>query len=156
MKPNRTKWIVVLAMALVAAVALSQTVNKPGHMGGGDFPFGGHMLGFFADYLDLTDAQQTQVKDILAKEKPALQPLLDQMKQSHQQLRQIAESGSFDEAKVRAIAGQQSQTMTELAVQKTRIESELFQVLTPEQKIKMGNFLSRQEQRFRHMQDSPQ
>jgi periplasmic protein CpxP/Spy len=154
MKSNHTKLIVVLAMALAAAVAVSQTVNKTGHMGGG-FPFG-HTLGFFADYLDLTNAQQTQVKDILAKQKPAIQPLMDQFKQSHDQLRQIAESGNFEEAKVRTIAGQQAQTMTELTVQKTRIEAELFQVLTPEQKTKMDKFLSRHEDRFMHMQGSPQ
>ncbi len=27
------------------------------------------MLGFFADYLDLSDAQQAQIKQIMAKEK---------------------------------------------------------------------------------------
>ena len=27
------------------------------------------MMGFLADYLDLTDAQRAQVKDIMAKEK---------------------------------------------------------------------------------------
>src|SRR5437773_4741319 len=70
---------------------------------GGD-PFGGHMLRFFANHLDLTDAQQSQIKDILAKERPTIQPLTDQLRQSHHELRQIAESGNFDEAKVGSLA----------------------------------------------------
>jgi Spy/CpxP family protein refolding chaperone len=69
------------------------------------------------------------------------------LQQSKQQLREIAENG-YDDAKVRSIAALQAQTLTEFTVQKTRIESELFQVLTPDQKAKMDKFLSRHEQRF--------
>jgi len=84
----------------------------------------------------------------MAKERPNIQPLAQQLMQSRQQLRQIAESGAFDEAKVRTLATQQSQTMIELEVQRTRIASELFQVLTPDQKTKMDKFMSRHEQRM--------
>jgi Spy/CpxP family protein refolding chaperone len=155
LKSNQVKWMVVaLAVVLVAGVGVSQTVKRvsQARMGAG-FPFGGHMLGFFSSYLDLTDAQQAQVKEIMAKERPNIQPLAAQLLQSHQQLRQLAESGAFDEAKVRAIATQQSQTMIELEVQRTRIASELFLVLTPDQKAKMDKFMSRHEQRMmNHLQ----
>src|SRR6266436_3132353 len=73
-----------LVLTLTAAVGISQTVRRA-HMHG-DGMFEGHMLHFFTDYLDLTDAQQAQVKDIMAKEKPALKPLIQQMAQSHQQI----------------------------------------------------------------------
>ncbi len=144
---------VVLAIALSAAVAVSQTVVKTaqgaGHRGGG---FGGHMLGFYADYLDLTDAQQAQMKDIVAKEKPAIRPLMQQLAQGHQQMKQFEQAGAFDEAKVRAIASQQTQAMTELMVQKARIKSELMAVLTPEQKDKMAKHEARRAARFqKHM-----
>ncbi len=66
-----------LVLTLTAAVGISQTVRRA-HMHG-DGMFEGHMLHFFTDYLDLTDAQQAQVKDIMAKEKPAMQPLMQQM-----------------------------------------------------------------------------
>ena len=100
--------------------------------------FGGPMMGFYIHKLDLTDAQRAQVKDIMAKEKPTLQPLMLQMAQGHQQLRQLVMSGNFDEAKVRDLAAQQTQTMTELTVQYARIASEMVQVLTPEQKTKLS------------------
>ena len=64
--------------------------------------------------LDLTDAQQAQVKAIMAKEKPTFKPLMLQMAQGHAQLRDLVIISGFDEAKVRELAAQQSQTMTEL------------------------------------------
>lgn len=151
MKSSHIKILAVaLALTLMAAIAVSQTVKRA-HMHG-DGMFSEHMLGFFTDYLNLSDAQQSQIKDILAKEKPTIQPLMQQMAQSHHDLRQLEESGTFDEAKVRALASQQAQTMTELIVQKARIHSEMFQVLTPDQKAKMTQFMDRREQRFRkHM-----
>lgn len=154
MKASRLKILAaVMAVALMAAVAFSQSVVKTtqgmGHGGG----FGARMLGFYADYLDLTDAQQAQMKDILTKEKPTIQPLMQQLAQGHQQMRQLEQAATFDEAKARTIATQQSQTMTELMVQKARIKSELMALLTPAQKDKMAKLEARREARIqKHLQ----
>jgi len=137
---------VVLALAVMAAIAVSQTVRRA-HMRG-DGMFGGPRLGYYVHKLDLTDAQQAQVKAIMAKEKPALQPLMLQMVQGHSQLRDLVMSGSFDEAKVRELASQQTPVLTELAVQYARIGSEMMQVLTPEQKTKLTALISQREQRM--------
>lgn len=148
MKFHRYQLIIAaLAVALIGAVAVSQTVTPRMHGG-----FDQHILGFMTDYLDLTDAQQAQVKDILGKEKPTIQPLLDQLKQGHQSLMALETSGTFDEGKVRALATQQTQTMTELIVQKARIHNELFQLLTPDQKAKAIKLMNRHAQ---HMQGAP-
>jgi periplasmic protein CpxP/Spy len=145
MKFSRYQLIIaVLAVALIGAVAVSQTVTPHRHGG-----FDRHILGFMTDYLDLSDAQQAQVKDILSKEKPTIQPLLDQLKQGHQSLLALETSGPFDEGRVRALATQQTQTMTELIVQKARIHNELFQLLTPDQKAKAIKLMNRHAQ---HMQ----
>jgi len=137
---------VLLALALGGAIAVSQNVRRAHYRGDGFM--GGRMFRFFADYLDLTDAQQAQAKDIMAKEKASLQPLLRQRIEAEKQLRELAMSATFDEAKIRDIANQQAQVMTELTVQKTRIESELFQLLTPEQKTKLNQFIEKHEQRL--------
>jgi Spy/CpxP family protein refolding chaperone len=149
MKASRWKILAaVMTVALLATVAFSQSVVKTtqgmGHQGG----FGARMLGFYADYLDLTDAQQAQMKDILAKEKPTIQPLMQQLAQGRQQMSQLEQAGTFDEAKVRAVATQQSQTVTELMVQKVRIKSELMALLTPDQKDKMAKLEARREARM--------
>ena len=76
-----------------------------------------------------------------------------QMAQNHQQIRQLVMNNGFDEAKVRELASQQTQTMTELMVQRARVESALFQVLTPDQKTKLTAIINQHEQRFmNHMQ----
>jgi Spy/CpxP family protein refolding chaperone len=71
-----------------------------------------------------------------------------QMAQGHAQLAELVMSGSFDEAKVRDLASQQSQAMTELTLQHARIASEMVQILTPEQKTKLAALISQHEQRF--------
>jgi Spy/CpxP family protein refolding chaperone len=157
MKSNYFKvLVVVLLLAVVAAIGVSQTAKRVHMRGDGMFAgpeFGGHMLGYFTRKLDLTDAQQAQVKDIIAKEKPAFRPLMLQMAQNHQQMRQLVMSNGFDEAKVRELASQQTQTMTELTVQRVRVASELYQVLTPDQKTKLTAIINQHEQRFmNHMQ----
>jgi len=142
-----------LAIMLWSGAALAQAeAPAHGHRGGA---FGAPMFGFFGHQLDLSDAQKAQIKDIMTKEKPTLKPLMLQLGQSQSQLRQL-EMGAFDETQARTIATQQSQAMTELAVQRARIEAEMIQVLTPDQKTKLAQMWQRHEQRFmNHGQEAP-
>jgi Spy/CpxP family protein refolding chaperone len=129
-----------------AAVAFSQT---PKHRGAGL----GFNLGMMKDYLDLTDTQQGQVKQVLASEKPALIPLVQQLAQTKQQILQEVSSGTFVQAKITALASQQSQTKTQLTVERAKIVSEIFNILTPDQKAKAVSFLEKRQARFeQHLQ----
>ena len=146
MNATRSKVLAaLLVVTLVAAAALAQSAAKP-QVRGADF--GQHLLGYYTDVLDLTDAQQSQIKAIMTRQKPVIQPLIQQLAQAHQQMRQLEESATFDEAKVRAVAAQQAQTMTDLIVEKARAKSEMMQVLTAEQKTKLQKLESRHEQRM--------
>jgi Spy/CpxP family protein refolding chaperone len=156
MKVNRTGFFAAgsaLLIVLAVAAALAQGMH---HHGGPMGDFGGeHMLSYFTDVLDLTQAQQDQAKAILEKEKPTLEPLMKQLMQAHKDLSAIEDSGTFDEAKVRALASQNTQAMTELFVQKARIHSELIQILTPDQKAKLAQVKAKHEARMgEHMHDS--
>lgn len=136
----------VLSLTMLSAVAFGQAGMQPaafGHRGGFD-----SLLGRMGDYLELTDAQRTQMKSIIAKEKGTMRPLMQQLAQGNQQMRQLEEASTFDEAKVRTLATQQSQTLTELMVQKARIKSEMVQVLTPDQKTKLTAFEAKRLARF--------
>jgi len=147
--------VAALAIMLGTAIANSQTADSapPTHH---NREFGmGHMMGFPAKYLDLSDAQRAQMKAIMEKEHPTMKPLMQQLRQTHEQLKQY-EQGSYDEAKVRALASQESQTMVELTVQKTRIHNELYQMLTPEQQTKLKEFEANREARMqKHMHEAP-
>lgn len=154
MKSSRSKIVlsVGLALMLVAGVAAAEHLHRA-HMREGGM-FGEHALSFFADYLNLTDAQQSQIKQIIAKEKPTLQPLWEQEHQSHQAMIQLVASGNFDEAKAQAIAQQAGQTHTQLMLEHARVAAEAYQVLTPDQKTKLSEFLAKRQQRFQeHMRE---
>jgi len=128
------------AVLLAAAAAIAQ--GRHGFGGpGGDFH---HML----KQLDLTSAQHDQVKAIWAKEKPTLKPLMQQMRQNHSAMSALEASGPFDEAKTRALATQNSQTMIELQVEHARIKSEIMQILTADQKAKLAQIEANRETRM--------
>jgi periplasmic protein CpxP/Spy len=149
MKSHRTKiFFAAVALILLGAVAVSQTIRRSGYGHGRGMFGGGHMLAFFSHRLDLTAAQQAQIKDIMAKENPTIKPLLLQLAQAKHQMRQLEESGNFDESQARALATQQSQTLTELIVQKARVRSEMLQVLTPEQKTRFQELMDKHDQRM--------
>jgi protein CpxP len=140
--------ILTIGAAVILAVAAAIAQGMHGH-GGPDGHFN-HMLEFFTDYLDLSSAQQAQVKAIWEKEKPTLKPLTQQMRQNHADMLALENSGPFDEAKTRALATANAQTMIELQVQHARIKSEMMQVLTPDQKTKFVNF---QAKKAAHMHE---
>jgi Spy/CpxP family protein refolding chaperone len=157
MKSLRFRFLVAaLAVMLGAAIAQSQTADAPPPpMHGHEFGMEGHMMGFFAKYLDLSDAQRAQMKAVMQKEHPKLKPLMEQLRQAHEQLKPY-EEGTYDEAKVRALAVQQTQTVVELTVQETRIHNELFSLLTPDQQAKMKEFEANREARMQeHMREAP-
>ena len=145
MAGKRMKWAAAaLCVTLLAAGAFAEAAHSA-HRGRG--MFGGPMAHVFRQ-LDLTGAQRGQMRDILAKEKPALRPLMKQMAQNRYQIAQLEINGAFDEAQVRALATQQAQSMSDLIVQRARVESELIQVLTPDQKTKLNQILANRQQKF--------
>jgi protein CpxP len=119
----------------------------------GDF-MGGHGLGLPLHQLNLTADQRSQVKQIFQNEKPTMKPLMQQEFQSHQQLFQLITSGNFDQAKAAAIAAQESQTHIQLEVEHAKIASQVYQLLSSDQKAKVADMLAKHQQRMQqHMQN---
>lgn len=149
MKSNRMKMAAaVLAIVLVAMAALAE---GPGHRRG-DF-FGGPMMGMFGDYLGLSDAQRTQIKQIFESSKSTTEPLWQQEMQSHNAMMQLITSGNFDETKAQAIIAQSAQAHQQLEMQHAELQAKAYQVLTADQKTKFNDMLARHEQRMQeHMQ----
>jgi Spy/CpxP family protein refolding chaperone len=146
--------IAVLAILLGSAIARSQATADtppppPGH--GHEFGMGGPgpMMGFFAKQLNLTDDQKTQMKAIMQKEHPAVKPLMQQGHQIDQQLRQYVE-GSYDAAKVQALAAQKAQIQIQLTVAETRIHNELYQTLTADQQSQLKQMEANHEARMQN------
>jgi Spy/CpxP family protein refolding chaperone len=103
-------------------------------------------LAFFTKALDLTDAQQAQIKQLIASVKPTLHPLMVQEGQAHEQMMQLISSGNFDESKAQAIAAQEAQVHTQLEVEHARLMSQAYQLLTSDQKTKFAQMQTKHQQ----------
>lgn len=151
MKSNCFRLLVAaMAILLGTAIANAQTsddATAAPPMQGHQFRMHDHMMGFFSKALNLTDEQKTQMKAIMQKEHPTLKPLMQQEHQIDAQLRQYVE-GTYDEAKVRALAGQKSQIEVELTVAHTRVHNEMYQVLTTEQRAQLKEMEAKHEARM--------
>lgn len=144
----KARRILITAIA-AAALAAPGTVLAQGGFGGapGMGPHGGfggpgldrfeEMLPRLVEYLDLTDAQQSQIQAILDEETPAIEDLRDQLQASHEAFRATHAPGDFDEAAFRAFAESQSQLHVELMVASARTMSRIHNILTPEQQEKL-------------------
>ncbi len=98
--------------------------------------FSPRMMEHLSRELNLTDAQQAEMKSTLDAARPTLEPLMQRMDELHKQLDAATANGHFDEAQVRAIATQQAQVMVELTVEHERMKAKLYNMLTPEQRAK--------------------
>jgi Spy/CpxP family protein refolding chaperone len=151
-------FVAALAVMLGGAIAKSQTADTaapppPPHAHA--WGMRGHMMGFPFKQLDLSDEQRTQVKAVMQKEHSTMKPLMQQLHGMQEQLKQYSE-GTYDEAKVQTLVAAQSQTLVQLKVEETRIHSEIYQLLTPDQQAKLKEIEANREARMRqHMQGAP-
>jgi len=154
--------IAFLAVLMGSVIAKSQTAEDappapPMHGHGMGMGMEGHMQ-FMAAKLNLTDDQKTQMKAVMQKERPTMQPLHQQEHQIDQQLRQYVE-GNFDQAKVAALAGQKAQIQAQLTVEETKIHNQLYQLLTDDQKTQLkqmeANHQARMQQRMNKQAPAP-
>ena len=137
--------MVVLAAAMIGC-GTGAALAGPGP--GGDFRgplpgiemVSGRFEGRMAKALKLTDTQQSQIKALLDAEREQVKPLIEKMQESRKMLMQAAKATTFDEAAVRGIAVDQAPTETELIVSHTKVQNQIFALLTAEQRDLLINF----------------
>ena len=146
--------VAALAVLMGSAIAKSQTADTapaPPPMHGHGYGMPGEMMGFFAHKLNLTDDQKAQMKAIMEKEKPSMKPLFQQQHQIDLQLRQYVE-GTYDEAKVQALAAQKAQLEAQMTVAHTRVHNQMYQILTADQQTQLKQMEASHEARMQqHM-----
>ncbi len=147
---KRKSILITLAVlvASVGAVLAAQTAQN--QMGQWHHGPGGLMQHVTREF-NLTDAQQTQVKAMWESEKPNVIPLLQQLAGASKQMAIVTAGGTFDEAKVAPIANQQAQTIAQLLVEKEKLSSKFYQILTPEQRTKFDTVRQQHEARIDHI-----
>ncbi len=97
---------------------------------------GGH--GFMFRGIDLTDEQKTQMKAIREANKAQFAPIREAMKANRQKMQEATANGAFDEATVTMLANEQAGLMAKMTVERARIKSQTFALLTADQKAKLS------------------
>jgi Spy/CpxP family protein refolding chaperone len=91
-------------------------------------------VGMAAWRLNLSDAQQEQIRSLIDAGVQKDLPLVKQLAQERQDLVTATAGGKFDEAQVRQLAQAPATTATELAGDAAVLKSQVFAVLTPAQR----------------------
>ena len=143
--------IAFLAVLMGSVIAKSQTAEDtppPPPMHGHAMGMGmeSHMQ-FMAAKLNLSDDQKTQMKAIMQKEKPTMQPLHQQERQIDQQLRKYVE-GTFDPAEVAGLAAQKARIEAQITVEQTKIHNQLYHLLSDDQKTQLKQMEANHEARM--------
>ena len=101
--------VALLALVLCGAAMLSYAQqNEAAGASGWSGHRHGHM-GFMARELNLTDAQKQQIKTMMQSQRATMRPLMQQLAENRKAMLAATANGAFDQAKVQAIANQQSQ-----------------------------------------------
>ncbi|HET9182374.1 MAG TPA: Spy/CpxP family protein refolding chaperone [Candidatus Angelobacter sp.] len=151
------------AIILVVAAGLAGTMMAQGpgqEFGPGFRRHSGWMLKHMTKELNLTTDQQSQIKSIMQAERTKTRPLMQQLRQNAQ-AQNATINGNFDEQQARTFAGKQSQIMSDLIVERQRTKSQIYAVLTPEQRQKAQQLMQqrqqkRQQWKQRHSQQQQQ
>lgn len=142
------------ALAISATFAIAQQQTAPQEQGGKKQGFHGRRggrdgmkgFGFFGRSLNLSDAQKAQIEGITARHREATKGLHEQGRALRQN-KTGAFDGTFNEAAVRQAAQARANLHVEMEVARARMMSELYAVLTPEQKAQLAAERQQREQR---------
>ena len=145
-----TAVIAVVAVALVGAVAFAQGPGFGGPRGRAGGP-GGPGLPFRE--LNLTDAQQQQVRQLMEQFRVQNRTLIEQVGKAEDARHDAVEAIPFDEGRVRTAMQQLAEVQTELAVHQARLQNDVYNVLTPEQQQQAQKLRAERQARVRERQE---
>ena len=86
--------------------------------------------------LDLTEAQQAQVKQIMEKQKADMKTAMRDRRAHREEMKSIVEQDTFDAAKAERLIAQQQHEERATKLAMLRTQHEIYKILTPEQREK--------------------
>jgi protein CpxP len=95
--------------------------------------------------LGLTEEQQTQMRSVLQKHRPEIEPLIERVVAERRALREQIQSETFDEAAVRAQAARVAAVEADLAVARAKVAAEIRPLLTEQQREQLADWQEERE-----------
>jgi periplasmic protein CpxP/Spy len=138
-KPYLLATTIALALPLVANAEHADKSNQGKHCKHQSMHHKGDKLGYMGipphlAGLNLSQDQQDKVFAIFYPQMPKIRDLRKQEMQLKDELRMLSQSDRFDETKARQIADKLATLEKEQALNRAKIEQQVFSVLTPEQR----------------------
>lgn len=127
--------VAILAVVVLSVGAIVIIAQRSGH-GGKHGGFGHRGMGMIFKKLDLTDEQKAQAKEIVKAGFEKNKGVFEAMKANRDKMKAATANGAFDEATVTVIAAEQGQLSAQLIVESERTKSQIFALLTDDQKAK--------------------
>ncbi|MGH7783842.1 MAG: Spy/CpxP family protein refolding chaperone [Candidatus Binatia bacterium] len=149
----KKRTIAILAIAILAVGAAFVVAQKAMHHG-----FGGHGTGFGRMHgpglmlrgLNLTDDQKAKVKGIMDAGRTTVKPIMQSLGENHKKMEDLTANGAFDEAQVQALATEQANLMAKMIVERERTKSQVFAILTDDQKAKAAQMKEQMKEHFKN------
>ena len=131
-----------MAVAALGAAGLFAQTPPPERHSQRHGQFGARM----AAALNLTDAQQTEMKSIFAEARQSSQPVRQQLRQTRQALDAAVKAD--DSAQIQQLSATQGAQMGQLAAIRATANAKMFKILTPEQQQKLSTLKASMHQRW--------
>jgi periplasmic protein CpxP/Spy len=139
----------LVAGLLVTGVAFAQGPRRGGPgglgLGGPGGRPGGQALALGA--LNLTDAQQQQIREIREQERDAMRQIDERLRQAHDAQRDAIQTIPVNEGLIRSASQALADVQAEAAIQQANIYSRIWAVLTPAQQTQAKTVRDRREAR---------
>ena len=103
--------------------------------------------------LDLTEAQREQVRQFSEQHREQTRTLGERVRQAGEAQREAMEATSFNEQQVRATARAFAEAQTEMAVQRARLRSDIYALLTSDHQQQLARMQEEREARQAQRRD---
>jgi Spy/CpxP family protein refolding chaperone len=129
------------------ALVYAQGPLPGGPRGRGPGGPGGPGAGLSLRALDLTDAQQEQVRQLTQQNREQMRSLLDRMRAAQEARRQAVEAVPFNESQVRSAMKDLADVETDLAVLEARLQADIYALLSADQQQRLQKLRADREAR---------
>jgi len=90
-----------------------------------------------AQYLGLNTQQVSGIQDLMSKERRKIEPVIAQFRTTQQELLATTQNGQSNDKKVQSLADTQAHLLTKLIAANWRLQTDLAELLSPEQRKKL-------------------
>lgn len=143
---HMNRWRFLTAAALAAALVTGGTALAQGGRPGGP---GGRMggPGLMLRGLNLTDAQEEQVREIRQRHREEASQAAGRVREAMAAQRKAVQAIPLNEGQIRATTFALAEAQTEAAIQQARVNSEIWSLLTDQQRETLRQRQSEREAR---------